>query len=84
MKGAQMASKFDAGDEPVKARPAAPLHEGLMNVDDAAEYLRCKKSWIYDNKHKLRIPHLKVGNQLRFRADDLDRWLLKFTNGQAS
>lgn len=47
--------------------------ERLMTVNDLAEYLPAKKSWIYDNAHE--IPHVRVGREYRFRRAEVDAWL---------
>ncbi|WHM35629.1 helix-turn-helix domain-containing protein [Streptomyces sp. BPTC-684] len=47
----------------------------LMTVDDVAEYLDVPKSWVYNNHKREGIPFKKVGQQLRCRPNDLDRWL---------
>lgn len=47
----------------------------LMTVDEVAEYLGRPKHWIYNN-HKARgIPFKKVGQSLRCRPADLEKWL---------
>ena len=50
-----------------------PTIEPLMTVPDVAAYLNVKVSWVYD--HRRDLPFFKVGNQLRARRTDLDRWL---------
>ena len=45
----------------------------LMTVEQAAEYLACKVSWVY--AHSRELPTIKVGHGLRFRKSDLDAWL---------
>ena len=48
---------------------------GLMGIEEAAEYLGVKKSTLYRWKFERKIPCLKVGHLLKFRRDQLDRWL---------
>ncbi len=48
----------------------------LMNVEEVAEYLKVKKSAIYDRAHSRSIPFLKNGKFLRFKKKDIDLWLL--------
>ena len=48
----------------------------LMNVDELAEYLKVKKSSIYDRAHNRSIPFLKNGKFLRFKKKHIDIWLL--------
>ncbi len=47
----------------------------LMTVDEVAEYLGKPKSWIYTNWKPESIPFRKIGNQLRCRPSDLERWI---------
>ncbi|MEU6921294.1 helix-turn-helix domain-containing protein [Streptomyces sp. NPDC046631] len=47
----------------------------LMTVDDVAEYLNVPESWVYGNWKCKEIPFRKVGQSLRCRPTDLDRWL---------
>jgi excisionase family DNA binding protein len=47
-----------------------------MTVEELADYLKAKKSTIYDKVHTKSIPFLKNGNRLRFRRKDIDIWLL--------
>ena len=52
-------------------------HKGdeLMDVKELADYLKAKKSSIYDKVHTKSIPFLKNGNSLRFRRKHIDLWL---------
>ncbi len=47
----------------------------LLTVDELANYLKAKKSSIYDKVHTKSIPFLKNGNSLRFRRKHIDMWL---------
>ena len=47
----------------------------LMSVEEAAKYLKAKKTSIYDKVHTRTIPFLKYGNSLRFRKKHIDIWL---------
>ncbi|MFF8728304.1 helix-turn-helix domain-containing protein [Streptomyces sp. NPDC015171] len=47
----------------------------LMSVDDVADYLSKPRSWVYGNWRAEQIPFRKVGQSLRCRPADLDRWL---------
>ncbi|MGI5398524.1 helix-turn-helix domain-containing protein [Streptomyces sp. CA-135486] len=46
-----------------------------MTVDDVAAYLAKPRSWVYENWKQCGIPFRKVGQALRCRPSDLDRWL---------
>ncbi|MFH8609587.1 helix-turn-helix domain-containing protein [Streptomyces sp. NPDC018029] len=47
----------------------------LMTVDDVATYLRVPKGWVYENWKPKAIPFRKVGQSLRCRPVDLEKWL---------
>ncbi|MDO0914399.1 helix-turn-helix domain-containing protein [Streptomyces sp. DT2A-34] len=47
----------------------------LMTVDDVADYLNKPRSFVYGNWKALGLPFKKVGQSLRCRPSDLDRWL---------
>ena len=49
--------------------------QGLMNVDQVAEYLAIPKSTVYAMSMKAKIPHSHIGKLLRFRKSDIDDWL---------
>ncbi|RLV09052.1 helix-turn-helix domain-containing protein [Streptomyces griseocarneus] len=45
-----------------------------MNVDEVADYLGVPKSWVYGNWRSREIPFKKVGQGLRCRPGDLEKW----------
>ncbi|MFH9074818.1 helix-turn-helix domain-containing protein [Streptomyces alboflavus] len=47
----------------------------LMTVDDVANYLAKPRSWVYGNWQREEIPFRKVGQALRCRPADLEKWL---------
>ena len=60
-----------------EAAESTPRQESgqLLTVDDLSKFLQVPKSWVYDNYRALRIPHIKIGNKLRFRRAEVDYWL---------
>jgi len=46
-----------------------------MTAEEAAEYTRLAVGTIYNKVSKGTIPHHGGGRLLRFRRDELDRWL---------
>ncbi len=46
----------------------------VMNIDEAAAFLRVKESWIYNNAQKEDIPRYKASG-LKFIKSDLIKWL---------
>ncbi len=47
----------------------------LMTVEEVANYLKVKTSFIYDKVHKREIPFHKCGKFPRFRKKFIDIWL---------
>lgn len=47
----------------------------ILDVDGLAKYLDVKPNWIYQQTHVNAIPHHKLGSQLRFRKQEIDKWL---------
>lgn len=52
-----------------------PLRGEVMDVEGVAEYLGLAPSTIYDKVRDLEMPHTRLGNLIRFRKVDIDRWL---------
>lgn len=50
--------------------------EKLLTIDELAEVLSAKKSTIYQWVHQGLIPYIKVGRLLRFREEDIQKWLI--------
>ncbi|MCC2278511.1 helix-turn-helix domain-containing protein [Streptomyces sp. ET3-23] len=63
-------------DETTDHRPTkgALMGTKLMTVDDVADYLDVPKSWVYGNWRTRAIPFRKVGQSLRVRPSDLEKW----------
>lgn len=47
----------------------------LYDVTSLASYLDVSKDWVYGMVRKRGIPYYKVGNNNRFRKNDIDLWL---------
>lgn len=56
------------------ASPAIPTGS-MLNVPEAAKRLTISAKTLYRLAALGQIPHLRVGRSLRFRIEDLDRWL---------
>lgn len=46
----------------------------FLTLDEAAEFLQLKKSYIYKLVMRKVIPYFKYGRKLRFKAEDLEAW----------
>ncbi len=51
------------------------MNNRLLNAAEIADYLGVKQSTIYQWTHHEFIPHIKLGKFVRFRTDQIDRWL---------
>jgi excisionase family DNA binding protein len=49
----------------------------LLTVEEAADYLTVSQRFIRRIRYENRIPGVKLGKHLRFRKEDLDRFLLE-------
>lgn len=47
----------------------------FMTVQEVAEYLRMKPLAVYRKVKRKEIPFLKAGRSIRFRREEIDRWL---------
>jgi len=47
----------------------------LLTVEEIAQVLHVKQSTIYNWTHLGFIPHIKLGKLLRFREDEIFKWL---------
>lgn len=56
----------------------------LLTVDEVAERLRVTKCWIYTEVRAGRLPHVRLGRYVRFRADAIDSWIEEIERGGAS
>ena len=51
------------------------LSSNFMIVKDVSEYIQIKVSTVYAMVEEKRIPHYRVGRQIRFKRSDLDGWM---------
>ena len=47
----------------------------LMTIDEVASYFKTSKYTIYRLIQRKEIPASKIGNQWRFKREELDEWL---------
>lgn len=47
----------------------------LMDISEVAQYLNCSQSFLYKYTESGRIPHLRIGNRIRYRRDEIDAWM---------
>ena len=53
------------------------MDKKLLSVEEVADFLNVKISWIRSAIFRREIPYIKVGNLVRFRECDLQEWLEK-------
>jgi excisionase family DNA binding protein len=49
--------------------------ETFLNVDEACDFLRIKKSWLYQNHKISGMPSHNVGRKLLFKRSELVAWV---------
>ena len=54
--------------------------DSLMTLVEVATYLRLSKDTVYRMAQTGKIPASKVGNQWRFRREEVDAWLEQHKN----
>ncbi len=50
-----------------------------MTPTEVATYLRKSKSWVYGAASRGELPTKRIGRDLRFSREELDRWLASKT-----
>jgi len=56
-------------------KPAAQAAAEILDVKQAAEYLRLKVTTLYEKTSRKLIPHFKKGNKLYFKRAELQQWV---------
>lgn len=49
----------------------------ILNVQQAAEFLKLQVSTLYEKTSRKLIPHFKKGNKLYFHLPELQQWVLE-------
>lgn len=47
----------------------------LLTADDVAAALGVGRDWVYAEVRADRIPHVRLGRNVRFRAESIDCWI---------
>ena len=58
-------------------RKGHDIFEELITIEELAQTLCLKKSYIYLLTHQKKIPHYKIQGHLRFRLSEINAWLKK-------
>ena len=51
------------------------IEDRYINIDEAAQFLCIKKSWLYQNHKLVGIPSYNIGRKLVFKIYELDAWV---------
>jgi len=51
------------------------LEDRYIDINEAANFLCTKKSWLYQNHKAAGIPSYNVGRKLVFKLNELDVWV---------
>jgi excisionase family DNA binding protein len=54
-----------------------PMTENIFTIPEVAEYLKLSKSKVYMLVQQGKIPHVRIGRNVRIRETDLKKWLEK-------
>jgi excisionase family DNA binding protein len=49
--------------------------DDLLTAEEVAELLRVSQAWVYAQTRGRRIPHIRLGRQVRYRRSALDAWI---------
>lgn len=71
----QLADRVVEKLRPVIASAGKSEPDEIMGVPEVASYLGMAKKWVYDQTAAKTIPHMKFGNILKFRRNEIDKWL---------
>lgn len=57
--------------------------EDLWTVREVMKFLALKRTAVYERVNAGELPHLRIGNQLRFVPDQIRRWVVEKTKTEA-
>jgi excisionase family DNA binding protein len=49
--------------------------DSFLTVDEACEFLRIRKSWLYQNHGHSKMPSHRIGRKLVFKKSELVEWV---------
>jgi len=50
-----------------------------LTLEELAQVLKVKESWVYKQTRQRKIPHTKQGKYLRFQREAIEGWLVENT-----
>lgn len=51
--------------------------ENLWKVDDVMRFIGVGRTWVYEAARRNALPHVRLGNTLRFEPDEVRAWVAK-------
>lgn len=57
------------------------MNAQLLTAEDVADMLGIGKDWIYAEVRANRIPHVRLGRYVRFRAESIEQWIRELERG---
>lgn len=51
------------------------MDNGFMKIQEVAKKLRVSTSWVYKKCKAGIIPHIRIGNMVRFNRDEVEQWI---------
>ena len=57
-------------------------YTNIFTLEEVRKYLKLPKSTVYMLTSKNRIPHFKIGKQLRFKKTTIDKWAYELEASQ--
>lgn len=59
------------------------MKDTMLTIPEVAEYLKMSRSKVYQLVQKRRIPHVKMGRNVRIKESDLVDWIEEQMQGVA-
>jgi len=71
----EIAAMVASALQPILANAGKKTTDDVFGVKELADYLKVKRTWIYERTHLNEIPYIKAGGKLLFRRRKIDQWL---------
>lgn len=63
--------------------PAPTPIEDLWDVPEVMKFLKVKRTWVYEHANAGDLPHVRLGNRLRFEPEQIREYVKKSRNTAA-
>ena len=64
--------------------PESDDHDKLLTADDVAELMRVTRAWVYAEKRRNALPHLRLCRYVRYRRSSIEAWMRTIERGPAA